>query len=37
MAEPAEPSDEGKSLWRVLSQPIISVLEMVGSVISLTT
>jgi len=29
--------DDGNSLWRVLSQPIISILETVGSVISLTS
>jgi phospholipid/cholesterol/gamma-HCH transport system permease protein len=38
VAEPAELNDaDTKSAWAVLSKPFISVLEMVGSVIQLTT
>jgi phospholipid/cholesterol/gamma-HCH transport system permease protein len=38
VAEPTELSDaETKSAWAALSKPFISVLEMVGSVIQLTT
>lgn len=38
MADPAEPSDdEKKSVWLVLTQPVISIMETIGSVIALTS